>query len=160
MVESMLEEEIKKIFKILEEEKIPYFVVGGVALVLYGIPRTTIDLDIFIPAKKDISTKLIEVFEKNGFLCKEKGIEKIEEKFLPSQWITFIEKDGREILDVFLQEEKEFFEKYKETKKIQQNDIEIYVASLSFLKELKSKSGREIDKIDLKLIEEIEKREL
>lgn len=32
----------------LEKEKVDYILVGGFAMVLYGMPRTTQDLDLFV----------------------------------------------------------------------------------------------------------------
>lgn len=37
---------IKKLAKILDEEKIPYMIIGGQAVLIYGEPRLTKDIDI------------------------------------------------------------------------------------------------------------------
>ena len=43
-----LEEAIISIAEFLESEKIPYMVIGGVANIIWGVPRSTIDVDVTI----------------------------------------------------------------------------------------------------------------
>jgi hypothetical protein len=52
---------------IFEQANVPYFVVGGVAAIAYGDPRTTRDLDVIVQiAAADIS-RLKTVLEQSGF---------------------------------------------------------------------------------------------
>ena len=37
----------------LEKERVDYILVGGFAMVLYGMPRATQDLDLFVKMKKE-----------------------------------------------------------------------------------------------------------
>ncbi len=46
------EKSIKKIIEGFEREKIGYALIGGFALGLYGITRTTIDLDFIVDWRK------------------------------------------------------------------------------------------------------------
>lgn len=64
-MEKKIEEKIKKVLKNFIKEEIEFYIVGGMALVLYGIPRTTLDIDIVIPSFKDIIFKIFEIFEKH-----------------------------------------------------------------------------------------------
>jgi len=41
-------EELLNLFNRFSSEKIPFLIVGGIALALHGIPRSTLDIDIFI----------------------------------------------------------------------------------------------------------------
>ncbi len=43
-----MEKELIKIIKSLNKKKIKYLLIGGFAAVLYGVPRSTFDLDIAI----------------------------------------------------------------------------------------------------------------
>ena len=40
------------ILKELAKGKIPFIIVGGAAIALHGIPRSTLDIDIIVPAEK------------------------------------------------------------------------------------------------------------
>lgn len=62
------------IVKILEKLKIPYFVTGGMAVLIWGRPRFTADIDIIIVLKSDDIDKLekaLLAFSKAGYVDKE-----------------------------------------------------------------------------------------
>ena len=52
---------------VFESAEIPYFVVGGVAAIAYGDPRTTRDLDVVVQIAADDITRLKAVLEQAGF---------------------------------------------------------------------------------------------
>ena len=39
---------LQDVFKCLKKHKVKYLVIGGIAAILYGVPRATPDLDILI----------------------------------------------------------------------------------------------------------------
>lgn len=43
--------------KLLDSKHIPFIIVGGAAIALHGIPRSTLDIDIIVPAHSDIVRK-------------------------------------------------------------------------------------------------------
>lgn len=49
----MLENFIKKLSLCLDEERIPYMIIGGQAVLLYGIPRLTRDIDVTLGVDTD-----------------------------------------------------------------------------------------------------------
>ena len=49
----MIEELLKKIAQCLDEDKIPYMIIGGQAVLLYGTPRLTRDIDITLGVDTD-----------------------------------------------------------------------------------------------------------
>ena len=69
----MIEDLIKKIGKSLDKEKIPYMIIGGQAVLIYGRPRLTRDVDITLgvdtdklPLVKGICKKLgLKIFPKD-----------------------------------------------------------------------------------------------
>lgn len=63
-----LENTLKKIARILEELKIPYLITGGVAIVVWGRPRYTADIDIIIELKKEKIKKLVSTLIKEGYV--------------------------------------------------------------------------------------------
>jgi predicted nucleotidyltransferase len=67
----MIEELIKKIAQCLDEDNIPYMIIGGQAVLLYGTPRLTRDIDITLGIDTD------------KFLLIEEICRKLELKILP-----------------------------------------------------------------------------
>ena len=55
------------IFKKLNEEGIRYFVVGGLAVNFYGIPRMTYDVDIVLDLQDDNVAKFLHLMKEWGF---------------------------------------------------------------------------------------------
>ena len=55
--------QLKHVFASFEKHKVRYLVLGGVAAVLYGVPRATFDLDILIEASPDNATRLLKALE-------------------------------------------------------------------------------------------------
>ena len=54
------EELLKKLGQILKKLKIPYIITGGIAVVVWGRPRFTADIDVVIELKKEKLDKLAE----------------------------------------------------------------------------------------------------
>jgi len=57
-----------KVFRLLNKQKIRYLVAGGVASVLYGNPRFTKDLDLFVDSKEKNLRMLIHAFKRLKFI--------------------------------------------------------------------------------------------
>ena len=51
---------LKGVFKSLQQHNVKYVVIGGIAAVLYGVPRATFDLDILIEATPKNVQQLID----------------------------------------------------------------------------------------------------
>ena len=68
----MIEELLHKIAQRLDEEHIPYMIIGGQAVLLYGSPRLTRDIDITL----GVDTDKFSLIEKK---CKELGLKILPE---------------------------------------------------------------------------------
>ena len=149
-----------KILKDLSKEKIPFVIVGGAAIVLHGIPRSTLDIDVVMPSEAGVVAKLFSLAKRKNFLIRDKDIVSIVDKprLLIGQWITLQDKSGGELVDIFFENEKEFDALFKRAKRIKVNRFNIYVASLYDLQAMKKASGRPIDLADIVLIKEKNKR--
>lgn len=75
----MIEALIKKIAQQLDKEQIPYMIIGGQAVLLYGSPRLTRDIDITL----GIDTDKFELIEK---VCKKLGL-----KLFPKNSSAFVQ---------------------------------------------------------------------
>ena len=145
-----------KILKLLVTKKIPFVIVGGVAMALHGIPRSTIDIDTVVPAEIETVNKLFSTIQKSVFLSHDKYITSIINKphLLVGQWITLQDKAGMEFIDIFFENEKEYIGLSKRAKKIKGTKFDFHVASLDDLEKMKKKSARAIDLADIALIRE------
>ena len=100
-----------KIITKLNEAELKYVLVGAAALAIHGLPRATMDIDIYIISRQDILRKLFEIAESLKLKSEEKSLLSINNvpELLNGQWVCFSHK-GCDILDVFLADEKEFNE--------------------------------------------------
>ena len=53
---------LKDVFASLQKHEAKYVVIGGIAAVLYGVPRATFDLDILIEASPENAKRLLSAF--------------------------------------------------------------------------------------------------
>jgi len=66
-----IEEILTQVCNFLNENRIEYVIVGGMAVLFYGNPRTTLDIDYVIQlSDKDIPA-LVKFFQNNGFFADE-----------------------------------------------------------------------------------------
>lgn len=52
--------QLKGVFSSFQKHEVRYLVIGGIAAVLYGVPRATFDLDVLIEATPDNSRRLLD----------------------------------------------------------------------------------------------------
>jgi hypothetical protein len=52
--------QLKDVFTSFQKHKVKYVVIGGIAAVLYGVPRATFDLDILIEATPENAQRLLD----------------------------------------------------------------------------------------------------
>jgi hypothetical protein len=57
---------LKAAFKSFQENDVRYLVIGGIASVLYGVPRATFDLDILIEPTEDNAGRLLKALLEAG----------------------------------------------------------------------------------------------
>jgi hypothetical protein len=61
---------IRDLLRALADAKVPYCVVGGVAVNLHGIPRMTYDIDLVVPTTSDALRQIDEVLVRLGLQCR------------------------------------------------------------------------------------------
>lgn len=153
------------VFRKLNEKKVRYLVVGGVALVLHGIVRLTVDVDFMVDLNKQNLVKFVSALKELGYKPK-----------LPVKAMDFVDVEKRrgwmkeknmkvfsfhnpekpfEIVDVFVENPLDFNESYRERKLVKIDDLGIPIISLKNLIKLKKISGRAHDIADVKSLEEL-----
>lgn len=144
-----------KIFLALHKYDVQYILIGGLALILHGIPRSTFDSDIVILERKENISNLLKAVEFLKFVPMQADMTTPDafSRLEKNECATFSSKKGDAYLDIFLEDQNVFsdYAKQSETRKIY--GVEVRIASLQLLKSLKLISNREIDQIDISLIE-------
>jgi len=142
----------------LNKTKLEYVLIGAAALVIHGLPRSTVDIDIYVPAKESVLNKLFLIAKALGLQCEQKDILKIghSPKLFANQWICF-SYEGQDILDVFFASENEFIKIFSHSEIKRDKHLSVRVASLDDIITMKKTSGRPIDLADIKFIKESKK---
>ncbi len=139
---------LKDVFKSFQEHEVRYLIIGGIASVLYGVPRATFDLDILIKAVPDNVRRMLDAMLEAGMGTA--AMTTVDEVL--SHEITIFKDRVR--IDVQTSTPGLEFEEawlYKETMKFQEQ--EFYVISLKDLIASKKAAGREVDQEDVRLLE-------
>jgi hypothetical protein len=69
-----LNEILKSVCSFLNEEKVKYVIVEGLAVLFYGIPRTTMDIDILIEMDMPKVKRFVEFLKGNDFFADEDDV--------------------------------------------------------------------------------------
>jgi DNA polymerase elongation subunit (family B) len=69
-----MNEILRLVCEFLNEEKVVYVVVGGLAVLFYGIPRTTMDIDLIIRMDIDETKRFAQFLTENDFFADEADI--------------------------------------------------------------------------------------
>ncbi|MDY6790763.1 MAG: nucleotidyltransferase [Thermodesulfobacteriota bacterium] len=139
---------LKEVFKSFQQHDVRYVVIGGIAAVLYGVPRATFDLDIFIEASPQNAQRLIDALidAKMGTATLTRS-----DEILANEITIF--KD-RVRIDVQLSTPGLQFEKsWSRKQTMQYQGQEFYVVSLEDLIRSKRAAGRDVDLEDIRLLE-------
>jgi hypothetical protein len=140
------------VFASLEKHQVKYLVIGGIAVVLYGVPRATFDLDIIIEASPDNAQRLLDAFieAKMGT-----ALLTSPEKLLASE-ITIFEDRVR--IDVQTSTPGINFETaWQKKETMNYRGQEFYIVSRKDLIASKRAAGRKVDLEDVRLLELDEK---
>lgn len=157
------------VFRELDRCGIRYVVVGGVAMVLHGAVRLTVDLDLMVHLEHANLTEFVSVMERLGYRPRlpvaandfidphnrvrwqrEKGM-KVFSFFHPS--------DHGKLVDVFVDEPISFDEVDAEKTVVEAGDLRIPVVSVRHLKQLKAGAGRPQDLADIAALEALDRME-
>jgi hypothetical protein len=149
----------RAIFKTFEKYRLKYLLMGGVALVLYGSPRSTFDIDIIIEKQNQEIEKLLQIIKDLHFMPRQPTLTNIQafKKLKGAKCITYSSRKGNMQIDIFLKTKKQFDKLYKNKNTITAWNIKINLASLDDIKKMKKKAARDIDKLDIKFINAIKK---
>jgi hypothetical protein len=136
------------VFRYFREHKVKYLVIGGVASVLYGVPRATFDLDILVEATPDNAKRLLDALLGAGLATA--SLTTVED--LLAHEITVFEDKVR--IDVQTSSPGVSFQKaWKRRETMDYQGQQFYVLSKDDLILSKRAVGREVDLEDVRLLE-------
>lgn len=147
--------EWKKQFTLITSSSLEYVTVGGFAMIIHGLPRATVDLDIAVPAKPEE----IEKIEKIASTLEYKYDDSLFQvgittpQYPVGQCLTLKDPDDIFHLDFFISSVEEFKVLKEDSETVDFEDIPIIVASLKTIRMLKQKFNRGIDKADIEHID-------
>jgi hypothetical protein len=153
----------------IEKAGVRYLVVGGVAVVLHGYLRTTLDLDLVVQLEPNNLERALTAFEDLGFQPR-----------VPVALRSFLDPQTREIwrreknmtvfslwhpghpgfaLDLFVQEPFDFDVVYRRALRIPLEEVEATVVSREDLVAMKRAAGRARDLEDIEALLELSEDE-
>lgn len=145
---------LKGVFESFQKHEVRYLVIGGIAAVLYGVPRATFDLDIFIEPTPGNAQRLLDSLLNAGLGTA--SLTNVQE--LLSNEITVF-KDWVRIDVQTSTPGLNFREAWERRETMTFQGQIFYVVSKKDLISTKRASGREVDLEDVRLLELIKNEE-
>ena len=155
----------QEILASLYRKKIRYLIVGGLALNLHGVPRSTMDIDIIISTDPENVMELVGILRELGYLPRlPVDPNLISDEATVSDWIEnrnlkafsfYHEADPFKVVDILLAHPLDFDRSFNDRSTKTLDDMEIYLASIDDLIRMKSYSGRPQDLSDIRLLEKL-----
>lgn len=153
---------LERVLGELEREGVRFLVVGGVAVVLHGYLRTTVDLDLVIQLDRSNVLRAIDVFNRLGFKPRVPvPIESFADESERARWVR--EKNARVfslwhpdepgfLVDLFVEEPFDFEERYRRAAVARLGQDEVRVLAIGDLVEMKRAAGRAQDLADVEAL--------
>lgn len=139
---------IKGVFESFQQHEVRYVVIGGIAAVLYGVPRATFDLDILIEPTPENARRLLDARLDAG-MCTP-ALTHVEE--ILSNEITIFKDRVR--IDVQTPTPGlRFQDAWNRRNTMEYRRQSFYVASLEDLISSKKAAGRDVDLEDVRLLQ-------
>jgi predicted nucleotidyltransferase len=156
----------EEIFRTFQKQKVKYVLVGGIAVNLLGAMRNTADLDILVEMSDDNLKKIVQILKKQGYKVKQPvDPMKVADPETRKDWIekkhmkafNFYKEDELKEVDIVIESPVSFEEAEKSALRIKVDDLTLPVISVDKLIEMKQKTGRPIDKLDIEELTKIKK---
>ena len=139
---------LKEVFKSFQRNDVKYLVIGGIASVLYGVPRATFDLELLVESTDENVSRLLESLLEAGLGTA--SLTSVEDVL--ANEITILKDRVR--IDVQTSTPGLVFrEAWKRRQKMHYQDQRFYVVSKDDLIASKKASGRDVDLADVRLLE-------
>ena len=159
--------EYEDIFKLLDNEKVEYILIGGTAVILHGVPRQTADVDFMLNMDRDNLLRFIKTMKLLGYQPKVPvSPEEFADPVKRKEWqeeknmIVFSFQhpdDPFMVIDVMINSPIDFKQAYSRRKVISKWGAQVSLASIEDIIKLKEIAGRQQDISDITLLRRAEK---
>lgn len=148
----------------LAEADVEFVVCGGVACVLHGVERVTMDLDIRVPELDDNFRRLVDVLDRRGMVSRiPEPLDSLCDAKRREAWVlekdalvwTAQSSDGLQQLDVFLSYPIPWEDLRRDARAVQVRGVPVFVSSKAHLIQAK-RSVTPPRRKDLRDIEDLE----
>lgn len=144
--------DIESLLKLLNENDVDFVVIGASAFPTHGYSRATLDIDLFIRQNRQNAQKTLDALKKFGYDVTDLTADDLlKNKVLIRQYV--VETDIHPFVSGVT-----FDEVWAHKVKDKIGNIEVYVAGLDDLIKMKKAAGRPKDNEDLKILEELKKK--
>ena len=155
------------LFSKLQQFEVQYLLIGGLAVTLHGIERTTMDIDITVAMQPNNLDKLIACAQSLGLkpvlpipLSSLKNIEQLKQWHKEKNLLAFAlrtEEIAGVTLDILLFPPIEFSKMQPNVKQFDIGKVKVNVASIDDLIALKHAAGRAIDLSDIEHLNKLKR---
>jgi len=154
----------EEILREFQKQKVKYVIVGGMAFNLLGALRNTSDLDILIEMSDRNLAKVVKILKKKGYKVKQPvdpiGIadKKIREDWIRNKGMkafNFYKDAEMKEVDIIIESPVSFEQARQTAERLKSGDVVLCVISIDNLIKMKSKTGRDLDKLDVKQLKKI-----
>ena len=137
-------EQTKKVLAALEQEKVCYVIIGGVALNLLGLPRATQDLDLFIAPDRENIARLRKALH---LVFDDASIDEISAEDLLGEYpaVQYVPPSGTFTIDILTRLGKAFKFNDLESQRINFEELTISVVTAQTLYQMKKGTVRPRD---------------
>lgn len=156
------------LFKALNDANVRYVVVGGLATVLHGYARLTMDVDLVVDLAPKEASRAMQALEFLGF--KPRAPVPAQQFADPVKRKEWIEQKGMTVfslynpsnpmltVDVFVNNPISFAELYSRAERMAIDGVPVYICSIDDLITLKKKAGRAQDLVDIEKLHRIQEK--
>lgn len=154
------------IFREFQRNKVKYVLVGGVAVNLLGLFRSTADMDILVEMSDENLKKIVTILKNKGYRVKQPVDPMgIADKKTREDWVkhkhmkafNFYKEGELKEVDIIIESPISFTEAKKTAVYFKSEDITLPVISIDNLIKMKKNTGRNIDKLDIAELKRIKR---
>jgi hypothetical protein len=155
-----------EVLREFQKQKVRYVLVGGMAVNLLGFQRSTADMDILVEMKGTNIAKVVKILKKQGYRVKQPvdpaGLadSKTRNRWIKSKNLKafnfYKEKEMKEV-DIIVDAPVSYEIAKKRAVYFESGDIKLPVVSVKDLIKMKKGSGRDIDKMDVRMLKKVQK---
>lgn len=156
----------EEILREFQKQKVKYVIVGGIAINLLGLLRSTADMDILAEMSNENLRKVVSILKKKGYHIKQ-PVEPmgIADEKLRYEWIqkkhmkafNFYKEDELKEVDIIIESPVPYEEAKKNALKIKIENMILPIISIDNLIKMKKGTGRSVDKFDIEELKKIKK---